>query len=177
MKKNGFNRERMRNGMLTGMLMCGFSHPVFSQAPPAYPKVMGYVGVLHPLVTYSSDKPHYNFDGAYTVGLPAGINIWKSPRIGFSVEFVPLVKASGADSKMNNLLFHPGVLLGLGKGFTLAARAAFETSGRYGFTPVLNKIIVKGKHSSWFAAIPAPVRFGNGHPASLGIGFQAGIVF
>lgn len=148
-----------------------------AQPPATYPKVNGYVGILHPLVTYSKDAPHYNFDGAYVVGMPTGINIWKSSKIGFSMEFVPFIRAANGGSKMNNFLFHPGALFALGKGFTPATRAAFETSGRYGFTPVLNKIVKKSANCNYFAAIPVPARFGNDQPLSLTVGFQFGIVF
>jgi hypothetical protein len=55
-------------------------------APATYPKITAYVGTIHPIVTYSKDKPVYNFDGAYVGGLPTGINIWKSTAIGFSFE-------------------------------------------------------------------------------------------
>ena len=151
---------------------------VIAQTPATYPKIVLYVGVLHPLVTYGNNsKPHYNFDGAYTAGLPTGINIWKSAKIGFSMEFVPLIRAANGTSKMSNFLFHPGALFGLGKGFTLATRAAFETSGRYGFTPVLNKIVKRNPQSSYFIAVPLPARFGNDLPASLSMGFQFGIIF
>ncbi|WP_276485549.1 hypothetical protein [Paraflavitalea pollutisoli] len=154
-------------------------HTTAAQQPPVtYPRITAYVGILHPLVTVSrAQEPHYNFDGAYVVGMPTGINIWKSARIGFSMEFVPLIRANGGTSKMNNFLFHPGALFGLGKGFTLATRAAFETSGRYGFTPVLNKIVKKGAGSSVFVAVPVPVRFGNDQPVSCTLGFQFGIIF
>jgi hypothetical protein len=148
-----------------------------AQQPVTYPKVNGYVGILHPLVTYSKEEPHYNFDDAYVVGMPIGINIWKSANIGFSMEFVPLIRAANGTSKMNNFLFHPGALFALGKGFTLATRAAFETSGRYGFTPVLNKIVKKSSNCSYFVAIPVPARFGNDQPSSVTIGFQFGMVF
>ncbi|MGN6439929.1 MAG: hypothetical protein ACTHMM_25605 [Agriterribacter sp.] len=148
------------------------------QQQTSYPKITGYVGFLHPLVSYGkSSQPHYNFDGAYVAGLPTGINIWKNNRFGFSMEFVPLVRASNGTSKVNTLLFHPGALFALGKGFTLATRAAFETSGRFGFTPVLNKIVKKNKHSSYFVAVPFPARFGNDQPASFTVGFQFGIIF
>lgn len=149
-----------------------------AKAQQTYPKIAGYVGILHPLVTFSKgDKPHYNFDGSYFGGLPTGINIWKSAKIGFSAEFVPTIRADSTGSKMSNFLFHPGILVALGKGWTFAGRAAFETSGRYGFTPVLNKIVKKNKNSGYFIAIPLPVRFGNDHGASFTIGFQFGIVF
>jgi len=132
---------------------------------------------MHPLVTFNKAGTQKNFDGAYVGGLPTGINIWKSARIGFSMEFVPFIRVADGDSKMNNFLFHPGALFGLGHGFTLATRAAFETSGRYGFTPVLNKTVQKNKGSSYYVAIPVPARFGNNQPSSLTVGFQFGIAF
>ncbi|SIT34453.1 hypothetical protein SAMN05421788_11665 [Filimonas lacunae] len=144
---------------------------------PAYPKVTGYVGIIHPIVTFSKDGTHTNFDGAYVGGLPTGINIWKSSGIGFSFEVVPFIRAADGTSKMNNLLFHPGLLLSLGHGFVLASRAAFETSGRYGVTPVLNKTIIKKKDYSYYIALPVPARFGNNQPAAIGVGFQFGIAF
>ncbi len=144
---------------------------------PVYPRVAGYVGILHPIVTFSNEGTSTNFDSYYAVGLPTGINIWKSPKIGFSAEFVPLVRAENGSSKMANFLFHPGILVTLAPGLTFAGRAAFETAGRYGFTPVLNKIVKKNKNSGYFVAVPVPFRFGNGHPASVTVGFQFGITF
>lgn len=146
-------------------------------SPPVYPRMAGYVGILHPLVTFSREETVTNFKDYYVVGLPTGINLWKSQKVGFSVEVVPLIRAQNGTSRMANLLFHPGVLIGLGHGFTLAGRAAFETAGRYGFTPVLNKIVKKAKNSGYFVAVPIPVRFGNDHPASVTLGFQFGITF
>jgi len=142
-----------------------------------YPKVTGYVGIVHPIVTFNSEGTHTNFKDSYVVGMPIGINIWKSGRIGFSSEIVPFVKATSTSSKVNNVLFHPGVLVALGSGFTFAGRAAFETSGRYGVTPVLNKVVKKNKGSSYFIAVPLPARFGNDLPSSFGLGFQFGISF
>lgn len=146
-------------------------------APQTYPKLAGYAGILHPIVTFSSAGTENNFKNHYMVGMPVGINIWKSAKIGFSAEFVPTIRADANTSKMANFTFHPGLLVALGKGWTFAGRAAFETSGRYGLTPVLNKTVIKGKSSSMFAAVPLPLRFGNDKPTSLGIGFQCGISF
>lgn len=144
---------------------------------PTYPKIAGYVGILHPIATFSSSGTETNFTNYYTAGMPVGINIWKSSKIGFSTEFVPTIRVENGTSKMVNFTFHPGILLSLGKGWTFAGRAAFETSGRYGLTPVLNKVVVKGKSSSLFAALPIPIRFGNSRSASLAIGFQFGLAF
>jgi hypothetical protein len=142
-----------------------------------YPKIAGYVGIVHSLATFSSAGTDFNFDGHYVVGLPTGINIWKSKKVGFSFEIVPYVRAENGTSKMSNLLIHPGVLFFLGSGYTFAGRLAFETSGRYGITPVLNKIIIKNKSSSFFAAVPIPFRFGNDKPFSATIAFQFGLAF
>lgn len=142
---------------------------------PVYPRIAGHVGIVHPIISFSNKGSHANFKGSYTVGMPIGINIWKSSKIGFSMEIAPFIRAENGSSKMSNTLIHPGILFALGKGFTFAGRAAFETSGRYGFTPVLNKVLIKKKHHSYFAAIPLPVRIGNSLPSSSTIAFQFGI--
>jgi len=149
----------------------------FGQSTQTYPKLAGYIGIVHPIVTFSANGTHPNFKDSYTVGMPIGINIWKSAKIGFSSEIVPTIKASSSGSKVSNVLFHPGILVALGSGFTFAGRAAFETSGRYGLTPVINKTVKKGKGLSYFVAVPLPARFGNDQPSSFGIGFQFGIAF
>ena len=147
----------------------------FSQT--TYPKITGYFGIMHPIVTISNEQTNVNFRDYYAVGFPTGINIWKSSKIGFSFEVVPNIKVQGASDKVTNILFHPGVLVALGKGYTFAGRAAFESSGRYGFTPVLNKTVIKSENCSYFVAVPLPVRFGNDHPATFTVGFQFGIAF
>jgi hypothetical protein len=155
--------------------LLAFNTAIFSQT--TYPKITGYFGVVHPIVTFSEGETALNFRDYYAVGFPTGINIWKSPKIGFSFEIVPNIKAEGGASKMNSLLFHPGVLVALGNGYTFAGRAAFETNGRYGVTPVFNKTVIKNTNSSYYVAIPLPVRFGNEHPANFKVGFQFGIAF
>lgn len=147
------------------------------QTTQTYPKLAGYIGIVHPIVTFSPEGSHTNFKDSYTVGMPIGINIWKSGKIGFSSEIVPIIKATNSSSRVSNVLFHPGILVALGNGFTFAGRAAFETSGRYGLTPVINKVVKKNIGSSYFVAVPLPVRFGNDQPSSFGFGFQFGIAF
>jgi hypothetical protein len=159
------------------LFLLAFHNSNAQQTPATYPKIAGYVGILHPIVTFSKKDITTNFKDYYVAGLPTGINIWKSSKIGFSAEFVPFIRADSTGSKMNNFLFHPGILVALGKGWTFAGRAAFETSGRYGFTPVINKIVKKNKNSGYFVAIPFPFRFGNNHDATFAIGFQFGISF
>lgn len=168
----------IRKWILLAGIITGFREAVFAQAPVVtYPRITGYTGIMHPIVTFGNEGAHFNFDGAYVGGLPTGINIWKNARTGFSFEIIPFIRAADGTSKMNNLLFHPGLLLSLGKGFTLANRLAFETSGRYGVTPVLNKVIKRYKDYNYYIAIPVPARFGNNQPSAIGIGFQLGIAF
>ncbi|WP_420146521.1 hypothetical protein [Spirosoma sp.] len=151
--------------------------PATAPVAPVYPRMAGYLGVLHPLVTWNETGRETNFDRYYVVGFPIGLNLWKTPKLGFSVEIVPTIRAENGTSRVANVLFHPGILINLGHDFTLASRLAFETSGRYGFTPVLNKIVRKGPTNSYFVAVPLPVRFGNDHAASFTLGLQMGIVF
>jgi hypothetical protein len=164
-------------GSLIHFLLLICTKELMAQTTTTYPRVTGYVGVMHPIITFSDGKSTTNFKDYYIGGLPTGINIWKSSKIGFSAEFVPFIRAEHGSSKMNNFLFHPGVLVSLGHGFTFAGRAAFETSGRYGVTPVFNYTVKKNAQSSYYIAIPVPARFGNDQPAGIGIGFQFGIAF
>jgi hypothetical protein len=142
-----------------------------------YPKITGYFGIYHPLLTTSSEQTNLNFRDYYAVGFPTGINIWKSAKIGFSFEIVPQIKIQGDSDKVTHIVFHPGVLVALGHGYTFAGRMAFESSGRYGLTPVINKTVIKNKSSSYFVAVPLPLRFGNDHPATFTVGLQLGIAF
>lgn len=130
------------NKILSGLVLVMISASVsLGQTTQIYPKLTGYIGIVHPIVTFSSNGVHTNFKDSYTAGMPIGINIWKSAKIGFSSEIVPIIRATGSNSKVSNVLFHPGILVALGSGFTFAGRAAFETSGRYGLTPVINKTV------------------------------------
>ena len=145
--------------------------------PPTYPRMVGYLGILHPLATWNEKGIETNFTDYYVVGFPIGLNLWKTKQIGFSVEIVPLIRAQNGTSRVANVLFHPGVLVNLGHDFTFAGRLAFETGGRYGVTPVLNKIVKRGQTLSYFLAVPLPIRFGNDLPTSATLGLQGGIVF
>ena len=139
---------------------------------PASLRFTGYAGIVHPLISFDKDGSHKNFETSYTVGMPTGIKLWKGSKVGFSFEVVPFIRSENGTSKMNNFLFHPVILFSPGAGYTLAGRAAFQTSGRFGLTPVLNKVIRKNKNSQYFIALPFPVRFGNDRPSSFGAAFN-----
>ncbi|HEY6142885.1 MAG TPA: hypothetical protein VIV55_05565, partial [Flavobacterium sp.] len=129
------------------------------------------------IVTFSSEETTTNFKDHYVVGMPIAINLWKNKSIGFSFEIVPTIKSDDEVSKVSNVLIHPGILVKLKHEFTFAGRVAFETAGRYGFTPVLSKAIGIHKDYNYYVSLPIPVRFGNDKPASVTLGFQFGISF
>ncbi|MDX3916268.1 MULTISPECIES: hypothetical protein [Olivibacter] len=158
-------------------LLLAYSVGAASQEIDARVKVTAYVGVVHPIVTYASGDFTPNFKDRYVVGMPTGINIRRDGHLGFSLEMVPYISVQHGKSRMSNFLFHPGALFPLGKGFTFIGRAAFETSGRFGFTPVLSKVITKGHSGNLFLAVPVPIRFGNEHTASVTAAFQFGFIF
>jgi uncharacterized protein YneR len=163
---------------ITIITLCFISFSGFSQQiATEYPKVTGYMGLVHPIVTVNQEETVWLFAQSYTVGFPVGINFLKNEKIGFSTEFVPFINARNNESKMSNFLFHPGVMFRFKKGLTLVTRLAFETSGRYGFTPVINKVVKRNKNSNYFIAVPLPVRFGNNRSTSFTVGFQFGIGF
>jgi len=145
---------------------------------PKYPKVVGYLSFVLPLETLQAGHFTPNFaHHSASIGFPIGLNVLYSDRFGFSYEFTPTVKASGGTSKMSNLQFAPGTMFRFDHGFTVITRLAFETSGRYGFTPVFNQVYARSKTVNYFAALSLPNRFGNSDPYSIGLNLQFGFTF
>jgi hypothetical protein len=80
-------------------------------------------------------------------------------------------------SKTSNLVFDPGPIFRFQNGFNIVARLAFETQGRYGFTPVFNKVYARTKDVDYWFSLSLPARFGNSAPASVGLNLQVGFTF
>lgn len=142
-----------------------------------YPKTVGYFSVVHPLVTVDESGTITNFTDSYVVGFPTGVHIIKNDKFGFSLEIVPFIKSNSSSDKVYNVLIHPGIFFRLPENWNIYTRMAFETSGRYGITPAVNKVLYKGKNCNIFATVPFPLRFGNNKPVSIGVGFQFGLSF
>ncbi len=149
-----------------------------TQAITTYPKVVGYVSFIIPFVTFTNSSTTTNFSQhTSNIGFPIGVNVLYSAKFGFSYEFTPNIQFSGGNSKMNSLLFDPGTMFRFEHGFTIISRLAFQTNGRYGFTPVFNQIYARTKDVNYFVAVSLPARFGNNETASLGINLQVGFIF
>lgn len=140
-------------------------------------RVTGYVSFTHPVGTWNKEGMKYNFRDSYTLIFPVGLNLMKTERFGFSFELSPAIRSDSTGTKVTSVLFHPGAVFKFRQGFGMAARLAFETSGRFGFTPVFNKVLIRKQTHNYWVAIPFPVRFGNNQPASIGTGLQFGVGF
>jgi hypothetical protein len=149
---------------------------------PNYPYVKAYMSFIIPWVTINKDETVTEFEKATTIGFPVGLNVYYGDKFGFSFEFTPLVvwqQSSGkpGTSKSSNLVFDPGPIFRFPHGFNIVARLAFETQGRYGFTPVFNKVYARTKDVDYWFSLSLPARFGNSLPASIGVNLQIGFTF
>jgi len=150
--------------------------------PPTYPYSKAYLSFIIPWVTVNRNTTTTEFQTATTIGFPVGINVYFSKSFAFSYEITPSIAASKptkgeGTSKTSNLLFDPGPMFRFSHGWNFIARLAFETQGRYGFTPVLNKVYARTKAVDYWFSVSAPVRFGNSLPASVGGNLQIGFTF
>ncbi len=140
-------------------------------------KVYGYLSFILPLLTINKNETTPEFKKATTIGFPVGVNVIYSERFGFSYEITPSIIAQNGTSKTSNLLFDPGPMFRFKHGFIIITRLAFETQGRYGFTPVFNEVYLRTKNVNYFVAMSLPARFGNNAPSSLGLNLQLGFIF
>lgn len=162
----------------------GAQNPVIQEEKEPGCLLMGYhIGVVQPL--YSIQKGYVNHllgYHDYSVGLPIGLSLRTSGRAIIDLEVVPFVSRlpdEGIDLNVH-LLYHPGVLMPLGGGFTFGARLAFEAGqGQWGFTPLLNKSFPVNQAMKVFIEIVAPGRFDPqpGLNYSQVLGIHAGLGF
>jgi hypothetical protein len=172
--------------LATGNLHAQVAKPDTTKAPgttapklaePTYPKTVGYLSFIIPFVTVTKDATTWNFNETTSIGFPVGVNVLYSKSFGFSYEFTPTIKWGAGTSKVSNILFDPGTMFRFDHGFTIITRLAFETSGRYGFTPVFNQVYARSKAVNYFVALSTPFRFGNSADPSIGLNLQIGFTF
>ncbi len=153
-----------------------------STTQTTYHKTVGYLSFIIPVVTYKGSAFTSNFTSTTTIGFPFGVSVLYNDRFGFSYEITPSIQLvhranESATSKTSNILFDPGPMFRFPHAFTIITRLAFETSGRYGFTPVFNKVVIHTRPLNYFMAASLPVRFGNNDDPSIGANIQFGIIF
>ena len=160
--KNRFN-------FWTLLVLTAFSTTAFAQtgANDQQTKVSSYFGLVHPIATFQGGDVHMNFDDSYTIGVVTGINVQKSPKYGYSLEIVPTIVSNSKTSRVKNIVIQPGVYFPFKNGWKFTNRFSFETSGRYGITPSVSKVLIKGAHPLALT-IPISLRFGNEQDFSLG---------
>jgi hypothetical protein len=153
-----------------------------ASATPAYPYTKGYMSVIIPWVTFQGSTVTPEFKAATTLGFPFGVLVYYSDHFGFSFEITPSIMwehqtGKSPASKTSNVLFDPGPMFRFKHGWTFIPRLAFETGGRYGVTPVLNKIVARTKALNYFVAVSTPMRAGNSASTSIGANLQIGFIF
>jgi hypothetical protein len=142
-------------------------------APAVAQTVGGHFGFVLPLVTHAGGETT-NISDNFQIGFPIGITVKGTGRAAFDMEFVPAIQDS---PRHVGLTVHPGMLWGLGHGFTAGLRAAFDVnSSQFGFTPLLNKawpLKGEGFFKAYFVEAVMPVRFNRpqGGPATNAVGF------
>lgn len=176
--------------LLIFLVICGLSGVrCVAQAVPgpsasyaSFPYVKAYVSFIIPWVTINKNATTTEFQANTTIGFPVGLNVYYSKSFGFSYEITPSVQWSQpagkvGQSKTSNLLIDPGPIFRFAHNFNIIPRLAFETQGRYGFTPVFNKVYCLTNAVDYWFSVSFPARFGNNAPASVGASLQIGFTF
>jgi hypothetical protein len=161
------------------LLLACLAVPVSRAA--AQGRIGGHVGFVLPLVTHAGGQTT-NLGDNFTVGFPMGITVKGGGRLSFDMELVPSVQNS---PRQVSLTVHPGLVAGVGHGFAVGMRAAFDVnSSQVGFTPLVNKSWPIESKSNFFKAYfveaDLPVRFNrppggpNTNPVTFALHFGVG---
>jgi len=145
---------------------------VGAAAAKAQDRLGGHMGFVLPLVTHAGGDTT-NLSDNFSIGFPIGITVKTASRMAFDLEFVPLIQDS---PRQVSLTVHPGLIWGIGHGFAVGARLAFDVnSPQFGFTPLLNKSwpIEHSFFKAYFVEADLPVRFNRpvGGPATNPVTF------
>ena len=137
----------------------------------------GHIGFVLPLVTRAAGQTT-NLGDNFSIGFAVGITIKGRGRMAFDMELVSAIHNS---PRAVTLTVHPGVVWGVGHGFGVGTRAAFDiNSSQFGFTPLLSKAWPirsenGGFFKTYFAEADLPVRFNRptGGPSTDPVTFAA----
>ena len=131
--------------------MCLVAGPAWGQND-----IGAHIGAVIPLIQ-STDGNVTSISDNLVGGFPIGITIKMQQNLAFDLEVVPFLD----ENSVSNVIVHPGVLMGLTNNFTFGLRAAFETGGAFGVTPLLNKSFPfpNDPNTSFFIEAVVPIRF------------------
>lgn len=145
----------------------------------AQDRLGGHFGFALPLVTRAQGQSTTIGDD-FVIAVPMGITVKRSDAFAFDLELAPVIHN---DPRHIDLTVHPGVAWGVGHGYSVGSRVAFDIgSATWGFTPLFNKGLVEiGKSAVFFGELDVPIRFredsrGNGY-TSVGLTVVFGLGF
>lgn len=141
----------------------------------------GHVGFVLPLVTRVGGQTT-NLGDNFSIAFPVGVTVKGKGRMAFDMELVSSVQNN---PRAVALTVHPGLVWGVGHGFAVGARAAFDiNSSQLGFTPLVSKSwpirSENGFFKAYFVEADVPVRFNrplggpNTNPVTLAAHFGLG---
>jgi hypothetical protein len=142
--------------------------------------VTGHIGFAFPLVSTNGSETT-TLGNQFQVVFPVGIGLKGPGRLSFDLELDPAIQQSPTDV---SLTISPGLLWGIGHGFTVGGRLAFVASSvTWGFTGVVIKSwpIQDSFFKSYFVEGDLPVRFvrpnGGGSENTFGFNIHFGVGF
>jgi len=120
-------------------------------------RIGGHFGFALPLVTRAQGTTTTIGDD-FVIAFPTGITVKRSDRFAFDLELASVVQNN---PRHIDLTVHPGVAWGIGNGFAIGGRVAFDIGREsWGFTPLLNKGLLQvGREATFFGEIDLPIRF------------------
>jgi hypothetical protein len=161
-------------GGLAAVLLCAAS-------ASAQDRVGAHFGAVFPLVTHVNGDT-VNIGDDFKIGFPMGITIKTSGTVAFDLELVPALDPVKNGPTNVTLTVHPGILKGLGNGWTLGGRMAFDINGNsWGFTPLINKGFPHGAVTYFIEGV-LPIRFQddplvNETHTAVTVGVHVGVAF
>jgi hypothetical protein len=148
------------------------------QSARAQDRLGGHFGAVFPLLNHvGGDTTTIGDD--FTIGFPMGVTVKTSDTWAFDLEFVPVIQN---DPLGVSLTVHPGIIHALEDGWAVGLRMAFDVNQpSWGFTPLVNKALVKQHGCTWFVEGVVPIRFqsdpAGGTRTAIGLAVHTGVGF
>jgi hypothetical protein len=141
------------------------------------PTLGGHIGFAIPLVTESRGNWTNDAANQFAITFPVGITVKGSGHLAFDLELDPTINTTG--TRATTLAVAPGLIYGLGRGWALGTRLAFNVNASsWGIVPLINHSWPIKREGSFFKAYfiegDFPVVFNRtvGQPASDPFTFQ-----